>query len=184
MASPFARLLAPLVAGAVATLVAACCCQTYSSCGRAPCVPSADKKAGNIPSTYSTVFQRLVVTNKHTKPIYVTSTAWDDSGASPVQVPLTNTPSSIPTGGSQAFLVPMVGTNVNRLVVTYLAADDSNQLPAVEVVTVGSGVVMITRCVRSYQPETDFYLINDTCESACPPPCQPACPPPCQPACR
>lgn len=150
MASRFARLLAPLAACAVAVLVASCCCQRYSSC----------REESTECGPCGTTFQRLVVTNKHTKPIMVSATGWDDSGANPVEVPLKNSPASIAAGGSQAFPVQVAGTNVDRVVVSYLADDDTDQRPAVEDLTVGASV-MITRCVQSYTP--DAYQIVVTC---------------------
>lgn len=172
----FTRLLAPFAACVVATLAASCCCQRYDSCGR----DSSCEKGSEIPSTYSTTFQRLVVTNKHTRPVRVTPMGWNDSVTPSVPVPLTNTPADIPVGGTQQFDIQVPGTNVDRVELTYLAQDDSNQTENPDSVLVPHGATEVTRCIMTYRPRNDVYTVVDVC----PPDCVPVCPPACQPVCR
>lgn len=187
MAFRSARLLAPLAAGAVALIVAACCCQRSTPCERKCDQPAFAAKyggGGGLLEPESTTFQRLVVTNKHTKSVLVTAMGWRNSSSGPVQVPLQNSPATIPPGGVQSFPIQVPGTNINHIVVTYLAADDSDQVATTEHLPVVSDIM--TRCIQAYEP--DVYTIADTCQSACPPPCPlpcaPACPPACRPVCR
>lgn len=174
MKSSFTGFLAALAPLAACMLFAGCCCDTSSRCcdPGSGCVAGAVGGGGAVGDDASirsirpqTAFQRLVVTNKHTKPVTVTPIGYTtDAGGNRVPVPfeaersINPAPNVVEPGQTQTFVATQ--WNLGSIEVTYQEATDPS--PFTEVID--SRVNVIRRCIVQYDPAPmDTYLIAEVC---------------------
>jgi hypothetical protein len=173
MKSSFTRFLAPSTAFAFAAMLAACCCDSSSRCcdpcsggGASPnggpsaqdkSLPDGKKIAGLHPAT---TFQRLVVTNKHPKPIRVTPMgAGVDGLNNPIEIPFV--PAFVVVGPNARVEFEATKGGVTSATVTYQEASDPS--PFAETVDFELHHAR-NRCIVGYEGEPmDRYVIQDDC---------------------
>ena len=138
-----ARVVTAFVAFGIAVWLSACCCN------KPPCCPTPAGQ-GDC-GAESTVFVKLVVMNKYAQPVVVTPVATDDVNTDRPLDPLSK---SLIKDQSQDFMAS--NPNVDRIVLTVKAGDDTNGANTLSTITVGKGV-KIVRVTIDYDPSSDTY---------------------------